>query len=662
MISSRWSPQACRVATNVESNFSGKPISCDISYSKEVASVMPVMNAQDSRSNVKMRPRAENAESLGGYVSKEAVLKVTLLSCYMCTRFYLMFVRTATLSPEESTSHDVAATQDNTHSDRNSVGFLLNFSTESEFLHEFPPKPNMGLESRIANFRNLMAVSDGLTPVVGEFAIKVSPGYRPCGLLDTDKNPDDLLNNLELDALNGILSMQGDDSTRWMNPGCLISGQTLLERRAEVIREALRHTIAKISMPHEPSNEVIQAVELITAYNLVLYAQLYFHHWHKNTPIVHHSTFNLFTTAIPLVLAILALGGMYSNNSIAIANLKLLFDPIEAYLFSLPGWSDEYELNRIYHPVHETATDQWQQYQLDELQAGFLIILLQYWTGNMVARNRVSQHRFQKWVDIARRQGLFSVKHPPDVIISDESSFRAWITKESYIRTANMSIIIDITFDIFHNIAPRIRWSEMDFSLSSDDSVFQAANYQELVIYAGIPRAKMKLKEAFLLLLTPREKAEEAMRRLKSGNLTIADMQALMYVFYTHIWAATFSNPLSSVPFSNCSNPSPNPLSSTDTASHITTPFRSALTVWKKLWDDLKLSTDRHEWFRLGFQRSAETYYNAVTAILKAYEELRDRCAKEGNAGGWWDIIGSIPSNCARGEHLRRILGAGPSS
>lgn len=69
----------------------------------------------------------------------------------------------------------------------------------------------------------------------------------------------------------------------------------------------------------------------------------------------------------------------------------------------------------------------------------------------------------------------------------------------------------------------------MDFSLPSDHGVFQAANYQELMTYAGIPRGKMKLKEAFLPLFAPRDKADEAVRRLRLANLTVFDMSILMF-------------------------------------------------------------------------------------------------------------------------------------
>lgn len=213
-------------------------------------------------------------------------------------------------SPEESHAYNTATVPDSSHNGRNSVNFLLNFSAESEFLDEFPPQPNMTPEAKLANFRSLMAILDGLTPVVGEFASKVPPGYRTYGILDTEKNLDDILRSLNFDSPDGILREEGGEPFPFMPSETVMSGQELLERRALMIRESLRHSVMVMSMPQEPPDEVVQAIEVITAYNLILYTQLYFHHWHKNTPMVHHATFNLVTAATPLVLAIIALGGM----------------------------------------------------------------------------------------------------------------------------------------------------------------------------------------------------------------------------------------------------------------------------------------------------------------------------------------------------------------
>merc|ERR1712093_401986 len=171
--------------------------------------------------------------------------------------------------------------------------------------------------------------------------------------------------------------------------------------RAFDIREKLRYTAAVQNPPHLPPKELIDAIELISADKLAAYIKLYFRHWHKHAPMVHEATFNPCTAALPLVLSLMSLGGMYSKESEDVAKLKGLLDTIEGYILSIPGLSDEYEMpGRLYAKHGEAASAEWQQYQLEELQGAYLMIVLQYWTGNPTARTRVRQQRFPKVVHV----------------------------------------------------------------------------------------------------------------------------------------------------------------------------------------------------------------------------------------------------------------------
>jgi hypothetical protein len=81
--------------------------------------------------------------------------------------------------------------------------------------------------------------------------------------------------------------------------------------------------------------------------------------------------------------------------------LKSILDIIEAYIFSTPGINDEYDLpGRTYIVQDENSSQEWQQYQMEELQGAYLMIVLQFWTGNPVARIRVRQQRFQRIVSV----------------------------------------------------------------------------------------------------------------------------------------------------------------------------------------------------------------------------------------------------------------------
>lgn len=81
--------------------------------------------------------------------------------------------------------------------------------------------------------------------------------------------------------------------------------------------------------------------------------------------------------------------------------IKLLLDTIETFIYSIPGLNDEYDLpGRAYVKQGEDASPQWQQYQLEEFQGAYLMIILQYWTGTATARKRVRQARFGKIIEV----------------------------------------------------------------------------------------------------------------------------------------------------------------------------------------------------------------------------------------------------------------------
>ncbi len=82
------------------------------------------------------------------------------------------------------------------------------------------------------------------------------------------------------------------------------------------------------------------------------------------------------------------------------SKLKTILDMVENHIFSIPGVSDEYP-GRIYVKKGETASSEWQQYQLEEFQGAFLIIFLQNWTGNLIAKSRARQQRFSRLVAVS---------------------------------------------------------------------------------------------------------------------------------------------------------------------------------------------------------------------------------------------------------------------
>ncbi|RDL41750.1 Zn2 DNA-binding protein [Venustampulla echinocandica] len=583
--------------------------------------------------------RVGNVKSLGAHASRRALLQVSYrhrVSGWGILRAeYLLIYNpflTAASSPDNPSPSGSRSTPDIGGSDRNSIGFLLNGEGERDFMREFPKSTTLSPPSHAAEYQNLMNIAESIEPP--DRSISQAPSaYDEYGQLLPENNLNAMLSNLEFgnfERQTQNWQMPGESMIPWSGPGVPFLDRNILEQRAFDIREKLRYTAAAINPPNPASKEVLDAIELITAERIAVNTKLYFRHWHKHAPMVHEPSFNPCVAALPLVLAVMSVGGMYSKESDDVEKLKLLLDTIECYVFSIPGISDEYDLpGRTYIVQGGNSSADWQQYQMEELQGAYLMIVLQFWTGNPIARIRVRQQRFQRIVSIFHHLELQAVQHSPTFQITDQQSFRSWIRKESYIRTVTLAVMLDHSFGIFNNVSPRFQWAELDLPFSSDDRYFSIANYAELRAQGLYPQLRMKIKDAFLILFSAPDRADEELNILRTSNLTPFDMQSLIHYLYTHVWKCTFSNPLVSLPTTNI--------------PELVLPFRAAMRNWRIVWDEIRLSVPESEWNKLGFQRTAETYFDAVNSILDMFERRNGK-------------FPPLPSDCEKGTHLKRLL------
>jgi hypothetical protein len=82
--------------------------------------------------------------------------------------------------------------------------------------------------------------------------------------------------------------------------------------------------------------------------------------------------------------------------------MRLLLDTIETCVFSFPALSDEYDLPGRRHVKHEEGDSlKLQRHRLEELQGAYLMVVLQYWSGNLIARKRARQQRFSRVVAVS---------------------------------------------------------------------------------------------------------------------------------------------------------------------------------------------------------------------------------------------------------------------
>ena len=222
-------------------------------------------------------------------------------------------------SPEE-TATPGPPTPD-TGSDRNSIGFLLNGTGETDFMREFPKSTTLSPNNRAADFAS-MAVENRFEPAAAGPSM-----YQAYGQTPPENNLDVMLSQLEFatfEQRTNNWQMPGENMMSWSGQDSLFVDRTAMDQRAFDIREKLKYTAATLNPPHPPSKELLDAIELITADNFAAYIKLYFRHWHKHAPMVHEATFNPTTAALPLVLALMSLGGMVSGVLLLKRNLLMI--------------------------------------------------------------------------------------------------------------------------------------------------------------------------------------------------------------------------------------------------------------------------------------------------------------------------------------------------
>jgi len=135
---------------------------------------------------------------------------------------------------------------------------------------------------------------------------------------------------------------------------------------------------------------------LFTPSNITKLANLYFEFWHPHCPIIHQQSFNVESTPTPLLVAVVMVGAMYSQNDTDVSTAKLLLDLAELYIFSMDDLTDEYEIRQMLRaPASSTAESiPLSMLAFQHLQAAYQMVCVQFWAGNMVSRKRTIDTKF----------------------------------------------------------------------------------------------------------------------------------------------------------------------------------------------------------------------------------------------------------------------------
>jgi len=337
--------------------------------------------------------------------------------CKKCIDFGRECVRSRARnsSVSESDGQSVAANELTT-SDRNSIGFLLNCTNDQSFKQTFP-------ESRTANGTPRETLDEVLVDYIprakaepeiygslfGDNPINSATGYDfydTSPFFGADINLDSFLSSLESGAFEGDshwhqMQMEVDPKVPYGYPNLNYFDWDSLEVRSLDIRQKLSLAAGGLRVSQNPLQlgAIYAAIETITARRIESWVKLYFRHWHKHGTFLHEPSFNAATVALPLLLAVMCIGSMYSKDENEVLQLKLLLDVIEFYIYTNPGLGDEYSEDGSIYPFLEDDNPM-QQNRMEEFQGAYLMIVVQYWTGDMMARKRARQSRFPRIIAV----------------------------------------------------------------------------------------------------------------------------------------------------------------------------------------------------------------------------------------------------------------------
>ncbi|KIX01125.1 uncharacterized protein Z518_10191 [Rhinocladiella mackenziei CBS 650.93] len=448
----------------------------------------------------------------------------------------------------------------------------------------------------------------------------------------------------------GLYPLHSDLSRITSGGGVASDTAMALEPRAYEIRQLLMESASKLAdqfpeIPHNP--HLASSIRLLTHTELDHCLDLFFGNYHRHCPILHRPSFQPTIVPIPLLLSTVALGAMYSPEPGKKAWMKSLLDVMEAYIFSLPGLREEYIGGLMLSEAQDEETLN-SQFQL--FQGGYLMVVVQYFSGNLAGRRRARRQRFSTILSIARSFGLPTAQHGSIVAIPDEAAFQRWVRNECRVRTMNIILALDSAMGIFNNVHHRVDYCELDLQMPCHPEYFELSSHAEMLRRSSFPRARIKLIDAFAKLFVSPNELKSA---YQNEVLCCWDMLYLSHVLFTHCWQHLLGNPLNRISATSLAFASP----------AVIEPMKTALANWKTLWDDIRVNVPRSTVSEMGFETSADSYWTLTKLVVQRFEgKSPSHHHPNGAANTTTFLNGMMGNDDTASESSANSLGMGGSS
>lgn len=323
-------------------------------------------------------------------------------------------------SQSTSTAHSALAPRNiyEPSSDRGSIKFLLNGGTDS-FTEHFHLPPHTD-RARGLEYHNQKGFEEAEMSILGYPERSNQPDYAPT-FVGSDPAALSFFQDTFINFFQGPFPLGEPPRTmeehyRSETPydPRMSQGQLSHEPEKPFAMALVQAILSKAwTVPLEPKiqEEISMNIHfLLTTSRIRKFVSLYSKFWHPNCPLVHIASFDPEIASLPLLASIVFMGAIYSDDMGESRIAKGVLDFAELFVFSSKVFASEHEIGASFRTEHCMGDELNELVQLQDLQAGYIMTVTQYWAGSRVSRNRAMETRFNQVVNVSRPSDIGNIR------------------------------------------------------------------------------------------------------------------------------------------------------------------------------------------------------------------------------------------------------------
>lgn len=150
--------------------------------------------------------------------------------------------------------------------------------------------------------------------------------------------------------------------------------------------------LPKLNPGNSSQLEILNDLQfLITPAQIDKFVRMYFRYWHHNYQMIHLPSFDPKQKSLPLLASMTFMGALYSNDGLESSVARRRLDLVENYVFATEVFGQNQGSN-LAGAAEEKAV--YGKLRFQDFQAGCIVIIMQYWSGDQKSRNRILETRF----------------------------------------------------------------------------------------------------------------------------------------------------------------------------------------------------------------------------------------------------------------------------